>query len=57
MSYVPRSKASLIRLNVWGDYLMNKLPSRTRKCRKRSASEKRRCSFAALAAGDIKDQG
>ena len=33
------------RLDVWGDSLLNKLPSRTRKKRKREASKKRRVAL------------
>ena len=41
------------RLDVWGDSLLNKLPSRTRKKRKREASKKRR---AILRNGDRREE-
>ena len=42
MSQGTRSEATPSRLDVWGKQMMNKLPSRSRQRRKRSASKKRR---------------
>lgn len=43
-----RSRYNLNRLDVWGDSLLNKLPSRSRKRRKRQANKKR-CVLLRLA--------
>lgn len=37
-----RANTNPNRLEVWGDSMMNKLPARSRKKRKREASKKRR---------------
>ncbi len=47
-----RSETSPNRLDVWGDSMMNKLPSRTRQRRKREASKKRRVILAREVAKD-----
>lgn len=44
------------KLDVWGDSLLNKLRSRTRKKRKRDASKKRRAIFDRLLKREI-DEG
>ena len=48
-----RARTSPNRLDVWGDSMLNKLPSRSRKNRKRSASKKRRVGLRSELAEEL----